>query len=283
MGANPEMAILRRFGSLNALNLLYLQAELTHLEAALEKEIQADFESGTRPREIYATHWESFCDSATAEGGNPTQWNLMLQIRGKLKEYNEALHLQHKIAAIGEPNKEDLKLLQTWMNDPTASGGNIYLLGEDRHVWEQSDPSERELVSINPRQHETYIVRLISDVLLGPYHLLAGRFFKKWDTSELHRDMVQYSQGALNSASAVIGTVFASMLLVGSIVVLYTLTSMEKRLLAIGLFTTGFSLGLCLCTNGRMVEIFSATAAFAAVQVVFVGSTGLEGNTSDIN
>jgi len=94
MGANPEMAILRRFGSLNALNLLYLQAELTHLEAALEKEIQADFESGTRPREIYATHWESFCDSATAEGGNPTQWNLMLQIRGKLKEYSKYIILK---------------------------------------------------------------------------------------------------------------------------------------------------------------------------------------------
>jgi hypothetical protein len=32
MGASPEIAIFRRFGALNAQNLLYLQAELVHLE-----------------------------------------------------------------------------------------------------------------------------------------------------------------------------------------------------------------------------------------------------------
>jgi hypothetical protein len=35
MGAHPEVAVFRRFGALNAQNLLYLQAELTHLELEL--------------------------------------------------------------------------------------------------------------------------------------------------------------------------------------------------------------------------------------------------------
>jgi len=53
----------------------------------------------------------------------------------------------------------------------------------------------------------------------------------------------------------------ASLLLVGSIVVLYLVTRMDVRLMVIGLFTSFFCLGLGLLTNGRMVEVFSATAA----------------------
>ena len=57
------------------------------------------------------------------------------------------------------------------------------------------------------------------------------------------------------------GTAVASLLLVGSIVVLYQVSSMTTRLVAIGLFTACFALASGLLTNGRMVEIFSATAA----------------------
>jgi len=48
----------------------------------------------------------------------------------------------------------------------------------------------------------------------------------------------------------------ASLLLVGSIVILYWVSSMDVRLTVIGLFTGLFSLGLGLLTNGSMVEVF---------------------------
>jgi len=89
MGAHPETAIIRRFGSLNALNLLYLQAELTNLENTFHQEAKANQESGHLDRVLYARDWESLRDSVTDEDSNPAQWNLMLKIREKLVEYSE--------------------------------------------------------------------------------------------------------------------------------------------------------------------------------------------------
>ena len=88
MGTHPETAILRRFGALNALNLLYLQAELTNLENALHCEEKANQESGHVDRVLYSTDWETLRNSVTAEDGNPGQWNTMLEIRKKLEEYS---------------------------------------------------------------------------------------------------------------------------------------------------------------------------------------------------
>ncbi len=46
MGRVPEVAIFRRFSTLNARNLLYLQAELVQLEDDLEKKLS---ECATNP------------------------------------------------------------------------------------------------------------------------------------------------------------------------------------------------------------------------------------------
>ncbi|KAH8586242.1 hypothetical protein B0O99DRAFT_695692 [Bisporella sp. PMI_857] len=48
---------------------------------------------------------------------------------------------------------------------------------------------------------------------------------------------------------------------------------MAARLGIVCAFTLSFSLILALATGARRIEIFAATAAFASVQVVFVGST----------
>ena len=114
---------------------------------------------------------------------------------------------------------------------------------------------------LHPRQSDTYLTTFLSDTLIRPYHYLIGRFYKKSDSLDIHGNTIQYSQAGIARVSAVVGTVIASVMLVGSIVVLYSLKSMGTRLLATGLFTAAFSLGLCVLTNGRMVEIFSATAA----------------------
>ena len=89
-------------------------------------------------------------------------------------------------------------------------------------------------------------------------------FIKAPDSSEIHGNTVHYSQAGIARLGAVLGPVTASLLLVGSIAVLYSVSSMKLRLTAIGLFTAIFSLGLGLLTNGRMVEVFSATAAYVS-------------------
>lgn len=89
IGAKPELAIFRRFGSLNAKNLLYLQAELVHLEQELARSAKADAESGDDERKIYDRHWKSLAQSGFTPGGNSKQWTIALQIRKTLREYSK--------------------------------------------------------------------------------------------------------------------------------------------------------------------------------------------------
>ncbi|KAF2855518.1 hypothetical protein T440DRAFT_463924 [Plenodomus tracheiphilus IPT5] len=57
MGSHPEVAIFRRFGTLNAQNPLYLQAALTSLELKLQRSAKADAESNQPKRQIYDLDW----------------------------------------------------------------------------------------------------------------------------------------------------------------------------------------------------------------------------------
>ncbi|KAI8626750.1 hypothetical protein F5Y19DRAFT_466245 [Xylariaceae sp. FL1651] len=269
MGTHKETAVFRRFGTLNALNLLYLQAELTNLENTLCQQAKADAESGHFERSIYARDWETLSESMAAENQHCPQWNTFLQVRKKLDTYNQTLYLQHLIAKMEPPNKRDFAFLQTWMKSPSM--GNVYLLGADSHIWEEFDPAE--LLCIRPTKPDTWVAQVITNKLIQRYHHLVGRFFRTPEPSEMYKNTVQYSQESITRLGAVMGTALASLVPVGSIVVLYLIKSMTTRLVVIGIFTASFSMGLGIFTNGRMVEIFSATAALAAVQVVFVGST----------
>jgi hypothetical protein len=89
MGAHPELAALRRFGSLNAQNLLSFQAELTYLELKLKRCAKADADSGHPDRTLYDRDWQTLSDSAQALDGNSEQWQTILAIRKTLKQYSK--------------------------------------------------------------------------------------------------------------------------------------------------------------------------------------------------
>lgn len=76
----------------------------------------------------------------------------------------------------------------------------------------------------------------------------------------------------LQNIVRIVATALASLLPVLAIAVLYTLDSTPERLWAVAGFTLLFSLALGIFTRGEIVDVFAASAAFAAVQVVFVGS-----------
>lgn len=60
------------------------------------------------------------------------------------------------------------------------------------------------------------------------------------------------------------------MLLIGAIVALNYVSSQNWRIALIGIFTVLFAVSVCLLTTASRAEIFTATAAYAAVLVVFV-------------
>ena len=67
-----------------------------------------------------------------------------------------------------------------------------------------------------------------------------------------------------------INTVMAAILLIGAIVGLYFVTAPAKRLAMVAVYTTCFAVSVWIMTNARRAELFAATAAYAAVLVVFV-------------
>lgn len=94
MGELPETTAFRRFGALSAEDLLYRQAELVELERSLREYQQEDKESGHEDRERYAFNWEKLRrgrDDDAADGNDGVQWETILEIREKLKDYRTPL------------------------------------------------------------------------------------------------------------------------------------------------------------------------------------------------
>lgn len=93
MGAHPEVAILRRFGSLNARNLLYLQAELTALEQNLRACTEKNATSSDADRTASAKDWYTLSRLGSGRNGPGDadageEWRTVLEIREKVKEYS---------------------------------------------------------------------------------------------------------------------------------------------------------------------------------------------------
>jgi hypothetical protein len=83
----PEVAIFRRFGALNAQNLLYYQAEITYLERKLKAQQLQDNNQGNDQEKLYAIDW--FWLEKSQEQGSAPQLKLVLKIRKLLREYSE--------------------------------------------------------------------------------------------------------------------------------------------------------------------------------------------------
>jgi hypothetical protein len=89
MSQHGELAIFRKFGSMNMQNLLYLQAELTYLESDYQRLAMQDEACAERPyrsRDLWSLKQPD-------RDGTTKQWDKFLEIREKLKEYSETFVL----------------------------------------------------------------------------------------------------------------------------------------------------------------------------------------------
>lgn len=99
MGSHPCLSIYRQFAALNFKNLLYMQAELVHLEAQLSAIVQEDNESRDPKRDQLECCWILLKESANMPGKN-LQWDKMMQIRERLKEYSQCRLFVHLFLAM---------------------------------------------------------------------------------------------------------------------------------------------------------------------------------------
>ena len=82
----PETAIFRKFGLLNMINLLRLQAELHDLEQQLEDVWAEDRDSDDPIRCLYSVNFRVL--RQYAEDGDSTQYDLLVEIGKKLDTYS---------------------------------------------------------------------------------------------------------------------------------------------------------------------------------------------------
>lgn len=85
MGSQKEYAILRRFSTLNIQRLLYMQAEIVHLDSELVQLVARD--SVSAGRQHYAKDWWSLSQGETDE--DLEQWKKFTELSEKLDRYSK--------------------------------------------------------------------------------------------------------------------------------------------------------------------------------------------------
>jgi hypothetical protein len=88
IATDSEFAIYRKFGALNAQNLLYYQAELISLEDDLEHLAESDRRSQDTDKRLYAENW---FELSRAETGKNQQIKKFDKIRKVLEQYSSCI------------------------------------------------------------------------------------------------------------------------------------------------------------------------------------------------
>ncbi|OCL00017.1 uncharacterized protein K441DRAFT_627195 [Cenococcum geophilum 1.58] len=272
MDSEPETAIFRRFGDLTISNLLRLQAELHDLEHQLEEVRDEDARSNDPVRTKYASDFRLMRD--WAEDGDSLQHDLLDSIGTKLQEYHAALTQALEVSKARSPTKREVDFLRSWLIRPSL-GANFQNHPEDT-IWSKSN--DGDFITLRSQESENDpFTSVLNGFLLDIYHRIWGQQRKHNQSEKLGRNIRRYNDEHILRVSKVIGATLSSLLPTLVILVLFFVKRMLVRIGLVIVFTAVFSLTLSLLTEARKVEIFSATAAFAAVEVVFVGSTSING------
>ncbi|KAL8992470.1 MAG: hypothetical protein Q9188_007576, partial [Gyalolechia gomerana] len=158
-----EAAIFRRFDALNIKNLLYMQAELVHLEAELHQ-IEKEERSSTDPsKSLHPISVYDLRDSASR--GLVTQWTKYQDIQRKIQTYNGALLQYHSLRKIAKPTANTVEFLREWLDRP--EGGDFFLKGREATIWDAED----DFVSLESRQSDKdSLTALINEKVVPWYH-----------------------------------------------------------------------------------------------------------------
>ena len=190
MASWPDVAIFRRFGALNAQNLLFLQAEICHLERELEVIRNRDILNNDEKGNLAQRNWFELSNK-TDDGEPCEQWLVIQDIRDKLKEYNKCLLEYKDLCALQNPSKHDFQTLREWLRRPEC--GDNFLEGVERdfipHENEHMDTIDQErvsdLITVSREAVERdFFSRWLTDEVLGPFHKLIGHRFKVSRASE---------------------------------------------------------------------------------------------------
>ncbi|KAH7276031.1 hypothetical protein B0J15DRAFT_476441 [Fusarium solani] len=250
--------IFKRFNRLAARNLLLLQSELAELEAKLD---EYDREDNGRGMEVLQSlrNWEEY---KARNDKDSDRMKLLDKIRITLKDYREAMIFESTLATIPPPDRKTIKAFRNnfFHKGPERVEGWPMLGGHSSSLYDDPD----DLVVLHTAEPPDRLTMFVQGYF--------GFLFKDEDHRKATTSSsVGYASGKRISAFiSYLSTLLAALLLIGAIVVLYNIKTDDLKLGLIALFTIIFAASVGLLTNARRAEVFGATAAYAAVLVVFV-------------
>lgn len=166
------------------------------------------------------------------------------------------------------PSKPDLTYIQNYI--ASKEMGPFALAGSDSDTWgsiHNRKGHEADIVTLLPRKRADMFTKLLMEKGTSTFFKYGfGRFL---NPSPVH-GLIGYEESTLSRLTYLMTTALASLLPVASIVVLTFVSSLKLRLAIIAIFTVLLSFCLAFFTSAKRAEIFALTAAFSAVQVVFV-------------
>jgi hypothetical protein len=176
-----------------------------------------------------------------------------------------------QVAAVNglpKPHSSDLHFLRKWIDH--RCGGDSFLGAIEGGPWK--DPSTKDLVVLSGgNQPGDRLAETLSSTIIPLYHRLIGcRLHKKVEDSDFAA-VWEYKKEALDLFGNLLCMLLSASVPTLSIFVLYFLRSVVARLAVIMIFSLLFSLLMTFVVEGRRSDVWAATTAFAAVQVVFIG------------
>ncbi|KAF2832478.1 hypothetical protein CC86DRAFT_462761 [Ophiobolus disseminans] len=274
MALKPQTAAFRRFSALNARMLLYMQADLCRLEVELMKEEKFDSDNPTEEKNRYATNYNWLRVSAANERP-PRQLQLIKEIKEKLREYNEFLLQISHVHALKEPDRFDLRDFQHFMGNEELMG--VWALTDhDRDVWGSAIEPEAtsiDLVGIQTRHKEDSFSKWVAEHAI--YLLRCG--LARVKRPDKRTGMVGYYESSVLKITFGLTSILASLIPIASIIVLVVLSprpidkAFRAQIATIAAFNVLISVCLTIFTDAKRTDVFAVTAAFTAVQVVFLG------------
>jgi hypothetical protein len=183
------------------------------------------------------------------------------------------------------PSSENLDLLRDWLRD--IEGGKSDLRGRGAMTWSEVPDGGRsveDLVMLSSGAQERTVLHGLLRALWAllrhlPRSIIKVEAFR--GRQSLNIVVERYgSAKTWTAAGDQISSFLAAMLVLAPVIVLHFVSTPNARLGPIVGFTLAFVLLTIFATEARRSEVFAATAAFVAVQVIYVGAA-LDPNKKD--
>lgn len=181
---------------------------------------------------------------------------------------DEAIIQQYHILRMPPPGQKDLTYVQKFLESDDM--GPSALTGDDSSIWGHLDEPHRrsaDLVALLGRQDEDPFSTWVTEKAV--FKLMNLKFLQSKELSEV-RGLKGCKDSTLTRITGMVTSVVASALPILSIVILYFVRSLEARIGIIAVFNLILSICMAVFTKAKRAEIFAVSAAFSAVQVVFV-------------